>query len=277
MSITLQSFLASPMGRAAYRPLQRVLHFARRRSNPEIPLDHSMVEIRCRQKQFLMEVRRWSPSDRQALEQCFRDEQYNLPNGVHSQYLSALYRAIVAQGSKPLIVDCGANIGASVQWFGALYPEAHIVAIEPAPENFALLCKNTRDLDIDLRQAGIGPADSVGWVSDAAGDGMSCRTNESGQGTEIRIFSMETVLASKSVDAYVPFLLKVDIEGAEKLLFAGPCDALNRFAAIVMEPHDWMFPGQQTSSEFFRFHAVSGREFLMMHENVVSIRYERPL
>jgi FkbM family methyltransferase len=275
MSNALQSFLASPVARAAYRPLQAVVHFVRRRSHPEVPLDHSIVEVRCRQKRLQMEVRRWSHSDRQAIQQCFRDEQYALPEGAHSRYLAGLYRTIVARGSKPLIVDCGANIGTSAQWFSAIYPEAHLIAIEPDPANFALLRKNTRDLNIDLRQAGIGPVDGVGWVSDAAGDGMGCRTNESGQGTEIQLLSIETVLGSKSAEASVPFLLKVDIEGAEKMLFSAAHDALNRFPAIVMEPHDWMFPGQLTSSEFFRFHAASGREFLMMHENVVSIRYEQ--
>ena len=85
------------------------------------------------------------------------------------------------------------------------------------------------------------------------------------------MLSLETVLASKPASGYSPFLLKVDIEGAEKSLFTGPASALDQFPLILMEPHDWMFPGQRTSVEFFRFHAHAGRGFAMNNENLASI------
>ena len=92
--------------------------------------------------------------------------------------------------SATLIIDCGANVGASVAWLSARYPEAHILAVEPAPE---------------------------------------------------------------------------------KNLFDGDTESIHRFPLIIFEPHDWLMPGQHTSQEFFRFHATSGREFCMKHENVGSI------
>ena len=50
--------------------------------------------------------------------------------------------------------------------FSARYPEAHIVAVEPAPDNFALLRKNCAGLDVDLREAGIGAVDGTARLSD---------------------------------------------------------------------------------------------------------------
>jgi FkbM family methyltransferase len=170
-----------------------------------------------------------------------------------------------------LIVDCGANIGASVLWFTARYPKAHIVAIEPAPQNFIFLARNCAGLNVDLRQAGIGPVDGTAWLSGADDGGMGCRTYASEEGLRIEVISLASILAEKTASRYTPFLLKVDIEGAEKSLFSGPASTLDQFPLIIMEPHDWMFPGQQTSVEFFRFHSQAGREFAMNHENIASI------
>jgi FkbM family methyltransferase len=263
-------FTNSPIGRVVYRPFQALLHLRRRLKHPDLPLDHMVTQVAYRERRFAIVHRRWSTSDEQAVAQCFGEEQYDLPSGAHGALIERVYRDIVASGRKPLIVDCGANIGTSVLWFTARYPGAHIVAVEPSPDNFAFLRKNCAGLDVDLRQAGIGPFDGTAWMSNPD-DGMGCRTNESRDGIAIDIVSLETLLLSKPDSKYTPFLLKVDIEGAEKALFAGPFSFLNQFPLIVFEPHDWMFPGAGTSVEFFRFHAEAGREFAMNHENIASI------
>ena len=228
--------------------------------------------MNCRGKQFSLEVRRWGP-DKLVVDQCFSEEQYDLPDRAHGAYLEKVYREIVASGKRPLIVDCGANIGASVVWFHARFPEAHIVAIEPAPDNIALLEKNTRGLEIDLRQAAVGPASGRTWLSGESDNGWAFRTNDNHEGVAVDVTSIDQVLESKPPSIYVPFLLKIDIEGAERTLFEGNTVVLNSFPLIVMEPHDWMLPGERTSQSFFRFHAAAGREFAMKHENVFSIAY----
>jgi FkbM family methyltransferase len=262
---------ATPFVRTVYRPFQRVLHRVRQLLNPDVPLDHQVLRVSFGDRQIGVEVRRWNNGDRLAADQCFRQAQYDMPKGSHGALAARVYREIVASGKKPLIVDCGANIGASVLWFHARYPEAHIVAVEPAPDNFALLERNCRGLSADLRQAAIGAADGDAWLSDPDGGAMGYRTNQRRHGIEIEMLSLETLLASKPAAEYTPYLLKVDIEGAEKSLFTLPTPVLDQFPIIILEPHDWMFPGQQTSLEFFRFHAQAGREFCMNHENVASI------
>src|ERR1019366_10431333 len=204
MSFSISAFTQSSFGRFAYRPIQKLIHRARLRAHPEVPLEDEVIEVPFGERKISIERRRWNTSDAMAVDQCFTDGQYDMRSGVHGAYMERVYRAIVAAGKKPLIVDCGANIGASVLWFSARYPEAHIVAVEPAPDNFALLRRNCRGVDVDLREAGIGCVDGSAWVSDAHGGGMGYRTNEDHQGSAIQILSLATLMASKPVSEYAP-------------------------------------------------------------------------
>ncbi|MGD0730481.1 MAG: FkbM family methyltransferase [Terracidiphilus sp.] len=269
MDVTITTFTKSPFGRIIYRPIQSLIHLCRRLRHPDVPLDHKITRVSYGQRKFSILHRRWTGIEF-VIAQCFAQAQYDMPSGAHGVLIERIYREIVAAGKKPLIVDCGANIGASVLWFTARYPEAHIVAIEPSPVNFALLRKNCLGLDIDLRQAGIGPADGNAWMSNPEAEG-GCTTNDRHDGIDVAIVSLNTILSAKPATNYSPFILKVDIEGAEKSLFTGPASVLGQFPLIVMEPHDWLFPGQRTSVEFFRFHAQTGREFAMRNENIASI------
>jgi FkbM family methyltransferase len=264
------SLNATPFGRAVYRPAQVLLHLGRRLKNPGLEPDLEVRRVSVGSREFSVVCRRWNESDAMSIDQCFKESQYEMPAGAHADLIDHIYREILASGKRPLIVDCGANIGASVLWFTGRYPEAHILAVEPSPENFALLRMNCAALDADLREEGVGPADGEAWMSDPW-DAMGCRTNADGVGISVKIVSIATLLASKPAAQFTPFILKVDIEGAESSLFTGPASTLNQFPLILMEPHDWMLPGKGSSVEFFRFHAQSGREFAMKAENVASI------
>jgi FkbM family methyltransferase len=277
MGFSLNSITESAFGRALYSPFRAIVRGARRIAHPDVPNDHAVIRATYGPREFNIEVRRWNASDRMAVDQCFTEAQYDVPWGAHGEYAAQLYREIVASGRTPLIVDCGANIGASVLWFSARYPEAHIVAVEPAPDNFALLRKNCASVNADLRQAGIGGVDGMARLSQKFGGEMGYRVIEESDGVEVKVLSLATLMASKPATQFTPFLLKVDIEGAEKSLFTGPAAVLDQFPIIIMEPHDWMLPGQQTSVEFFRFHARAGREFSMRNENVVSISHHPSL
>ena len=281
MALSLNWFTESAFGRALYSPFQAIIRGARRFAHPDVPNDHAVVRAKYGTHEFEIVVRRWNASDRMAIDQCFTEAQYDVPAGAHGEHAAQLYRAILASGKTPLIVDCGANIGASVLWFSARYPEAHIVAVEPAPDNFALLRRNCAGVNADLRCAGIGAQDGIARLSEKFGGEMGYRVSQhDGQhtnGVEVAVLSLETLMTGKPPSTYTPFLLKVDIEGAEKSLFTGPAAVLDQFPIIIMEPHDWMLPGQQTSVEFFRFHAAAGREFSMKNENVVSIAHHPSL
>ena len=60
-----------------------------------------------------------------------------------------------SSNDRPLIFDCGSNIGMSVLFFKKLYPNARIVAFEPDPFTFEILRRNVNQNQlshIDLHQ-----------------------------------------------------------------------------------------------------------------------------
>ncbi|HEX7158573.1 MAG TPA: FkbM family methyltransferase [Edaphobacter sp.] len=274
MANAIDSLVSNPAGRIVFRTLRPLVHAVRRLKNPKIPNDQTVMRVSYGDKMFDIRHRRWNLADPDAIRQCFEQRQYDMPGGEHGAFVQRVYDEIVASGRQPLIVDCGANIGASILWFHARYPRAHIVGIEPAPANFELLQSNCAGLDVDLRQMGIGAEDGRAFLNDTGSD-AAYRIGLTETDQSVEIVSVATILDSKQASLHVPFLLKLDIEGSEKNLFAGDCSAINRFPLIILEPHDWMFPGEGCTVEFFRFHAAAGREFSMHNENVASIAYKQ--
>jgi FkbM family methyltransferase len=267
---TVETLHATSFGRLIHKTFRPAVHLVRRIARPGIPPHLRRTRLTCNGQQIAVLHRR-TFADFSAIDQCFRDRQYDLPNGTHGAFLRDVYDQILASGRQPLIVDCGSNIGASVLWFSTRYPKAHILAIEPAPDNFELLRRNCAHLDADLRQAGIAAEDGFAHLADPGEGTLAYRTIPTADEAEVSLLSLSTLLASKPSTAYVPFLLKLDIEGAEKTLFDGDCSVVDQFPLIVMEPHDWLLPGQLTSHGFLRFHTAACRELVVNHENIASI------
>ena len=262
-------------GEAVFRAARRIVHQVRKIRNPALLPTEQLSSVRYRGSTVVMKHRR-SPADLAVIQQCFAEDQYDMPTGAQGKFLDQVYNDILKTGRKPLIIDCGANIGTSVRRFLCRYPGAHVVAVEPAPDNFEYLKHNTAGLDVDLRLAGIAAEDSVANLSHLDSGGWGYRTTDIGTGTSVKMIGLRTLLQSKPSSEYTPFLLKIDIEGAENHLFDGNWEDFNRFPMIVMETHDWMLPGEGTSLGFFRFHAATGREFCVKGENVGSILPPRP-
>jgi FkbM family methyltransferase len=266
----VETLNATPMGRFIRRTVRPAVHFVRRVLHPGVPPQLKVTRLNCNGHPITITHRR-TFADFQVIQQCFQDRQYDLPAGSHRALIDNKYEEIVAAGRQPLIVDCGSNIGASVLWFTSRYPRAHVLAVEPADDNFELLYRNCGKLDTDLRQAGIAAEDGYAKLTDPGEGSLAYRTVAAGPEGGIATFSLCTLLNSKAADNYTPFLLKMDVEGAEKTLFDGDCSTVAQFPIIIMEPHDWFLPGQGTSLGFFKFHAAAERELLILHENVVSI------
>ena len=54
--------------------------------------------------------------------------------------------------SASTIVDLGANIGLATLYFAARYPQASILAVEPAAENFNVLLRKTQSLGLRVHR-----------------------------------------------------------------------------------------------------------------------------
>ena len=53
------------------------------------------------------------------------------------------YRCLDGSDVAGLVIDCGANIGLSTVYFLSRFPNTHLIALEPDPDNFKMLALNT--------------------------------------------------------------------------------------------------------------------------------------
>jgi FkbM family methyltransferase len=162
-----------------------------------------------------------------------------------------------------VIVDGGANIGLTSIYFASRYPRAMILAVEPETSNFALLCKNvapypgvipvqaalwSEDGEIDVLKNDMG---KWAFMTRSAGDEDAHpgefveRTRATTVGALMREHGLERI-----------DILKLDVEGAERELFADCSAWLGAVDAIVIELHDRYKPG---CTESFR-RGVTGFE-----------------
>ncbi|SAL54166.1 hypothetical protein AWB73_05870 [Caballeronia turbans] len=206
-------------------------------------------------------------ADRSVCKQIFFLRQYATDHLSRAKEIAAFYEAC----ENPLIVDAGANIGAAAVWYALTYPKAKIVAIEPDISNFALLKKNAEAFPaITPLNAAIAATRGTLYLNDPGAGEWAFRTADRPMenGYAVDALTLEDVMPASGV---TPFILKIDIEGAESDLFSRHCDALNMFPVVVIELHDWMLPGESNSRNFLKWHVEMKRDFVQVGENTVSI------
>lgn len=212
---------------------------------------------------------RTAESDASTFRQVFRDGEYDLgaAKGLREK-VRREYDEILARGQRPVIIDAGANIGAASLWFRRLYPDAAIVAIEPDPDNLAMLRKNVAGDPLTyVVDAAIGS--QSGHVElEKTGAGWGTMTHRSNDGVPVVTIPMLT----KMVDDASLFIVKVDIEGFENDLFADNLDWLDDAHVVMIEPHDWMLPGQRSSGTFQQAMATHPFEIFIRGENLIFVR-----
>ncbi len=214
---------------------------------------------------------RGSRADLGVIEQMFKNQDYSLNRLRRRDELHSRLQAIVSGGHKPLIIDAGANIGASAVWFASNYPHSHIVALEPDGENFALLRDNTKGLDVDLRNVAVGSIDGRVTVTDPGEGEWGYRTSIDSNGS-CELISMNALVDEKTKKGYSPFIVKIDIEGGESNLFEQQTDWVQQFPILIVELHDWLLPGQNTSRTFLQCISRYDRDFVHIGENIFSLK-----
>ena len=212
-------------------------------------------------------LHRGTPSDVGVVDQMFKERWYSLAQLRRGKELASVARAM----QRPLIIDAGANIGASVCWFAFNFPRGHVVAFEPDAGNFELLRRNTEGLNVELHRAALGSCDAMVKVVDPGLGEVGYRTEAADDG-DVPIVSIARLVAEKQAEGFDPFIAKIDIEGGERDLFAPPTDWVDQFPLVIVELHDWLMPGQGTSRTFLQCVAARDRDFVHIGENIFSIR-----
>src|ERR1700754_4702020 len=150
-----------------------------------------------------------------------------------------LYRSYQFEGMESFtpktIIDLGAHIGMASLYFGTCFTAAEIYCIEPDEDNFTLLQKNTvSNRNITPVRAAISDTDGTAAIEKSRFSYNSFI--RAGEGNNnIRTVSMPALL--KELNITTIDLLKVDIEGHEKKIFAGDISWLAKVNRIVIEVH----------------------------------------
>ena len=207
-----------------------------------------------------------SVGDRGVIDQIFLNEDYRVSHWPQGRALLAHYQA-AADDKRALIVDAGANIGASAVYFHTLYPRARIVCVEPERSNCTLLRLNTDGLPVEVVEGGISGKDGHMFLQDPGHSDWGFRVGSTGS-VRVPTVSPATIMTRHSAECY-PFILKIDIEGGEQHLFdGGNVDWLTAFSLVVIELHDWMLPFEGSSSGFMAAMGTGAFDIVFRGENL---------
>ena len=209
-------------------------------------------------------------SDITVFRQIFRQGEYDLRPFAQWSSIQMRYREILQAGRRPLIIDAGANNGASAMWFAHQFDRAKVIAVEPEPASAQLCEQNTRRFGVEVIAAAIGSEPgSVGLINQDQ-DSYMVATERTSDG-DVAVCTMADIIRRNSSECEL-FLVKIDIEGFESDLFASHTDWVRDAKVIIIEPHDWLYPGRRTSRNFQRVLADHDFDLLISGENLIYVR-----
>jgi len=204
-------------------------------------------------------------------DEVFSNDDYDLRFLKRYDELLKKYNSILAQRKTPLIIDCGANIGFSAYHFSSVFPDSTVVAIEPEKNNYYMMEKNCKGIkNIEFFNKAVGSTEGFVTIDDVKSDNNAFRTsrNRNKKG-DIEIVSINSILSSHN--EFIPFLVKIDIEGFEDDLFSSNTEWVEKFPLLIIETHDWMLPKQANSHNFLKVISEQNRDFIHKGENIFSI------
>ncbi len=271
----LNGFLLARLGAKIVRKFPENFDYSRTSTENGLTTLHVTDRLRGRSSEISL---REGTSDWLTFDQIFVNEDYNLKALKRYPELLALYKDACLKGT-PLIVDAGANVGLSSLYFHHIWPESQIVAIEPSEANFSVLRRNTKGVpQIQSLLAGIASKGlRLKLVDlDAEHNAFTTELLEPGSEGGITAVTVPELLQKFPLEkGFCPFILKIDIEGAEADLFSENVDWIKAFPILIIELHDWLYPGKGTARNFLRAISAEDRDFIYLGENVFSIRNER--
>jgi FkbM family methyltransferase len=131
------------------------------------------------------------------------------------------------------IVDLGGNVGYSVLWWAARYPEASITVYEPLPEHVDAITDHVQlnglASRVVVRPVAVGPRTGQAVLESA---GARSVLNSEGAGPTVEVVDFFAENQTGRID-----VLKIDIEGSEHALLADERFGQVTFGLLVMEWH----------------------------------------
>jgi FkbM family methyltransferase len=230
------------------------------------------IERGATKRQFYFRAK---SSDERVIDAIFIKRQYDVFRQLLRAQEVLKHVQVVQQstGRKPLVIDAGANIGASSISLSGCAPDAFVVAIEPDPGNYQLLRQNTEGLNnIEPIHAAVSSKPGRVRVVDPGQGYWGYRTQLT---TDKTPDTVSCVTINDLYKRYRPtsftFITKIDIEGGEADLFSANTEWVERTPILIIELHDWLLPKSGSSRPFLRCISRLNRDFIYLGEDIYSI------
>ena len=233
------------------------------------------VSVCLNESEVLFNYREDSVGDKGVINQIFRNQDYNVSCWVQGRKLIEYHNA-QSKIRPSLIIDAGANIGASVVYFAKSFPESMVFSVEPDVMNWHLLELNTAGhknvfnfhgaiSDVDGELALVDPGRSDWGFMTSAAPAEDAKVS---MVSMVKSISPKSILEHPATRNTNPLILKVDIEGGEEALFRGDTAWVSQFPLVIIELHDWMLPFSGSSRSFLKMAAEHDFDCVHRGENI---------
>jgi len=174
-----------------------------------------------------------------------------------------------SKNKKPIIFDCGANIGFATLFFKWLYPESEIYAFEPDKRVFEILKKNilqNKLKNVHLFNSAISDKNGkIDFFIDLKNPGSFVMSTKEGRMLKDKVtvdcISLPSLIEDREIQQ-IDFV-KMDIEGSEKEAIQDlyKNNQLKKVTKLVIEYHHKISGHKSNLSEFLQIFEKSGFEY----------------
>lgn len=174
-----------------------------------------------------------------------------------------------------IIIDAGAYIGSSSIILSIIFPNAKIICLEPSKENFSLLKKNLKGKKnfVLINKALTIPSSKkkISFLFDKTNQWGGSLLNKDFKEKKITRYnvysiSLKQIYLKYKLNKKNLKIIKLDIEGYEKILFEKEKKNLNYFKLIFVELHDNIIKGCKYSflsfSRYRKVKKLKGEKFI---------------
>lgn len=154
-------------------------------------------------------------------------------------YEEEIYKFLTDK-SKPLIIDCGSNVGLSILYLKQLYPESKIIGFEADPDVYKTLQANLQNFgydDVEIYNKALWKEETTLEFAIEGADGGRVEQNNN---TAVlnKTVKVPAVRLSNYLSQPVDFL-KLDIEGAETAVLKECANCLHQVNNLFVEYHSF--------------------------------------